>query len=145
MLLDESSAALSELIEMLHESLDDYEESLQKLHQKSLADSLNNAMNQRSALTLMLEEHARAQLHLRPRAADTEREDFHHLWSRLKGLIMDQQVLMLEERLQQERQLLTRLSLCESYRYPAPLDDLLQQLHHNIMQQIKQLNNLLAG
>jgi len=87
MLLDESQAALSDLLETLHESLDDYQDNLQRLHNPGTAKVFNSTMNERTRIVTALEESAKTVLSLRPRAADTEREDFHHLWSKLKSIV----------------------------------------------------------
>lgn len=142
MLLDESQAALSDLLETLHESLDDYQENLQRLHNPAIAEEFNDAMNQRTALVETLEHHIRTELALRPRAADIEREDFHHLWSKLKSLVIDEQELLLQERADQERQLLSLLARCESYDYPDTISRQLSALHRHLNDQLEQIKLL---
>lgn len=139
MLLNESQAALSDLLEALYESLDDYEENLQRLHQSAIAQAFNDAMNQRSQQVAALEKSVKETLALRPRAADIEREDFHHLWSKLKSLVFDEQTLMLQERAEQERQLISLLARCESYDYSEPVQKKLEALHQHIAAQLLQI------
>ncbi|MAC48327.1 DUF2383 domain-containing protein [Oceanospirillum beijerinckii] len=139
MLLNEAQAALSDLIEALHESLDDYQDNLQRLHHSEIAQEFNGAMNHRSQLVEQLEQDARHQLNLRPRAADTEREDFHHIWSKIKSLVMDEQHILLQERAEQERQLLAFTARCQSYDYPESISQQLDQLHDHLTDQLKQI------
>lgn len=139
MLLDEAQTAVSDLLEALHESLDDYQENLQRLPNAEIALEFNNAMNQRIEILTALEERVKTDLSLRPRAADTEREDFHHLWSKLKSLVFDEQELMLKERAEQERQLISLVSRCESYDYPEQLENQLKQLHQHLTMQLQQI------
>ncbi len=133
MLLNEAQAALSELIEALHESLDDYQDNLQRLHHSEIAQEFNGAMNHRSRLVEQLEQDAHQQLNLRPRAADTDREDFHHIWSKIKSLVMDEQHILLQERAEQERQLLAFTARCQSYDYPESIRQQLDQLHDHLV------------
>ncbi|OPX56245.1 hypothetical protein SAMN02745127_00659 [Oceanospirillum multiglobuliferum] len=139
MLLDESQAALSELIEMLHESLDDYQDNLQRVHHSDIAEEFNGAMNYRNQLLNQLEENARLELRLLPRAADTEREDFNHLWSKLKSLVMDELPLLLRERAEQERQLIALTARCQSYDYPEVITQTLTELHQHLSKQLAQI------
>lgn len=144
MLLDEPQVALSDLLETLHESLDDYQDNLQRLHNPEIARDFNDAMNQRTELTAALEESVIASLSLRPRAADTEREDFHHLWSKLKSLVIDEQELMLQERAEQERQLISLLARCESYDYPEIVEPHLNALHEHLTGQLRKIKQFQA-
>lgn len=139
MLLDEPSAALSELIEALHESLDDYQDNLQRLHHNEIAEEFNGAMNTRCQLVSQLEQDAENHLHLRPRAADSDREDFHHLWSKLKSLVMDEQHILLQERAEQERYLISLTARCQSYDYPELIIRQLEQLHQHLTNQLEQI------
>ena len=139
MLLNVAQAALSDLIEALHESLDDYQDNLQRLHHSEIAQEFNGAMNHRSQLVEQLEQDARHQLNLRPRAADTEREDFHHIWSKIKSLVMDEQHILLQERAEQERQLMAFTARCQSYDYPESISQQLDQLHDHLTDQLKQI------
>ena len=139
MLLNEAQAALSELIEALHESLDDYQDNLQRLHHSEIAQEFNGAMNHRSQLVEQLEQDAHQQLNLRPRAADTEREDFHHIWSKIKSLVMDELHILLQERAEQERQLLAFTARCQSYDYPESISQQLDQLHDHLADQLEQI------
>lgn len=136
MLLDEAQTAISDLLEALHESLDDYQDNLQRLHHTEIAQKFNDAMNQRTKLVNTLEEQVKTELSLRPRAADIEREDFHHLWSKLKSLVFDEQELMLSERAEQERQLISLVVRCESYDYPEKVENQLKQLHQHLTEQL---------
>jgi len=139
MLLDDTQTVLSDLLEMLHESLDDYQDNLQRLHNPDIAQEFNGAMNERAALIEALEETAKAAFSLRPRAADTEREDFHYLWSKLKSLVIDEQELMLQERAEQERQLISLIARCESYDYPEAIEQQLKVLHQHLKNQLNQI------
>jgi len=139
MLLNEAQAALSELIEALHESLDDYQDNLQRLHHSEIAQEFNGAMNHRGQLVERLEQDAHQQLNLRPRAADTDREDFHHIWSKIKSLVMDEQHILLQERAEQERQLLAFTARCQSYDYPESIRQQLDQLHDHLFDQLEQI------
>ena len=139
MLLDDAQTALSDLLEMLHESLDDYQDNLQRLHNPTIAQAFNDAMNERTVLVNVLEQSAKTVLSLRPRAADTEREDFHYLWSKLKSLVIDEQELMLQERAEQERQLISLIARCESYDYPEAIEQQLKVLHQHLKNQLSQI------
>lgn len=139
MLLDEAQTAVSDLLEALHESLDDYQENLQRLHNAEIAQAFNAAMNQRITIVDALEERIKSELSLRPRAADIEREDFHHLWSKLKSLVFDGQELMLQERAEQERQLLSMVARCESFDYPESIEQQLEILHQHLTEQLRQI------
>lgn len=141
MLLDEAQTAISDLLEALHESLDDYQENLQRLHSPEIAQEFNDAMNLRAKNLSRLEAYAKSELSLRPRAADTEREDFHHLWSKLKSLVINGQELMLKERAEQERQLISLLARCESYDYPEPVKQALHTLRQELSEQLNQLKH----
>lgn len=139
MLLNEPQAALSELIEALHESLDDYQENLQRLHHSEIAQEFNGAMNHRNKLVHQLESSAYQQLSLRPRAADTDREDFHHLWSKIKSLVIDELHILLQERAEQERQLITLTARCQSYDYPESICQQLEKMHKHLSEQLEQI------
>ena len=139
MLLDEAQTAISDLLEALHESLDDYEENLRRLPNAIIAQAFNDAMNQRAEIVQSLEALVKTELLLRPRAADTEREDFHHLWSKLKSLVFDGQELLLQERAEQERQLITLLVRCKSYDYPETISHQLERLHQHLDYQLRQI------
>ena len=139
MLLDEAQTAVSDLLEALHEALDDYQENLQRLHNAEIAQTFNAAMNQRITIVDALEERIKSELSLRPRAADIEREDFHHLWSKLKSLVFDGQELMLQERAEQERQLLSMVARCESFDYPESIKNQLETLHQHLTEQLRQI------
>lgn len=139
MLLDEAQTAVSDLLEALHESLDDYQDSLQRLHSAEIAKEFNDAMNQRIKILGALEEQVKTELLLRPRAADTEREDFHHLWSKLKSLVFDGQELMLKERAEQERQLISLVARCESFDYSVQMKHQLTALHQHLTDQLEQI------
>ncbi len=139
MLLDEAQTAVSDLIEALHESLDDYQDNLQRLHRTEIAQEFNDAMNQRTQLVNTLEECIKEELSLRPRAADTEREDFHYLWSKLKSLVFDEQEMMLQERAEQERQLISLVARCESFDYPENISQQLKKLHQHLAEQLNQI------
>lgn len=139
MLLDEAQTAVSDLLEALHESLDDYQDNLQRLHNAEIAQDFNDAMNRRTELLDALEDKVRSELAIRPRAADIEREDFHHLWSKLKSLVFDEQILMLQERAEQERHLIALVTRCQSYDYPETITEQLQQLQQHLTDQLNQI------
>ncbi|OOV88734.1 DUF2383 domain-containing protein [Oceanospirillum linum] len=139
MLLDEAQTAVSDLLEALHESLDDYQDNLQRLHRAEIAQEFNDAMNRRTQLVNTLEERIKEELSLRPRAADTEREDFNHLWSKLKSLVFDEQEMMLQERAEQERQLISLVARCESFDYPESINLQLKILHQHLAEQLDQI------
>lgn len=139
MLLDEPTAALSDLIEAMHESLDDYQDNLQRLHHDAIAEEFNGAMNQRHQLLLQLEREAEAMLNLRPRAADSDREDYHHLWSKIKSLVMGELPIVLQERAEQERLLISLTSRCLSYDYQGNLGIQLEQIKQHLSEQLTQI------
>ncbi|MCM2132072.1 hypothetical protein [Larsenimonas rhizosphaerae] len=138
MFLDNRQVAMDSLLEALADSLDYYQDNVERLRD-SVRDALTPWFNQRTADLKTLQTQCKTHLDLLPRDADVERDDYMWLWSRLKSFVGDDSQVLINELLEQERVLMQSLSTAFTHDLPEDIDKTLERLWSDCRSLIREL------
>lgn len=103
MLLSETQAACNDLLELIEESIDLYQDHAAQLPASDRKEQLDRLMEERQQLLEELRQQARQSLGLRPRAADLEMEGLTHLLGQFRSLWQSPEGVALEVMRDQEK------------------------------------------
>lgn len=126
MFLDNRQVAMDSVLEALADSLDYFQDNLERLR-PSLRDALKPHYEERSETLREMQTLAKKHLNLLPRDADVERDDYLWLWSRLKSFVGDDSQVLVGELLEQERVLMQALANLYTHPLPDPIEPLIER------------------
>ena len=126
MFLDNRQVAMDSVLEALADSLDYFQDNLERLR-PSLRDALKPHYEERSETLREMQAQAKKHLNLLPRDADVERDDYLWLWSRLKSFVGDDSQVLVGELLEQERVLMQALANLYTHPLPDPIEPLIER------------------
>ncbi|WP_148254591.1 hypothetical protein [Aidingimonas lacisalsi] len=121
MFLDNRQVAMDSVLEALADSLDYFQDNLERLR-PSLRETLKPLYEARGKDLDELQELAKKHLHMLPRDADVERDDYLWLWSRLKSFVGNDSQVLIGELLEQERVLMQALATLHTHPLPDPIE-----------------------
>lgn len=141
MFLDNRQVAMDSLLEALADSMDYFQDNLERLR-PSLRDALEPHFEARRKSMHELQSLARHHLDLLPRDADVERDDYMWLWSRLKSFVGNDSQVLINELLEQERVLMQALSTLFTHPLPNPIEPIVEELWKGCRRLIRELYQL---
>ncbi|MBB3189820.1 hypothetical protein [Halomonas cerina] len=141
MFLDNRQVAMDNVLEALADSLDYFQDNLERLN-PSLRDTLKPHYEARATSLRQLQELARTHLDLLPRDADVERDDYMWLWSRLKSFVGNDSLVLINELLEQERVLMQALSTLFTHPLPDPIEPVTEECWKGCRSLIRELYRL---
>lgn len=141
MFLDNRQVAVDSLLEALADSLDYFQDNHERLR-PSLCESLMPHYEERKEAMLELRRLARMHLRLLPRDADTERDDYLWLWSRLKSFVSNDSQVLVNELLEQERVLMQALATVFTHPLPDSIEPVIERCWKGCRTLIRQLYRL---
>lgn len=141
MFLDNRQVAMDSVLEALADSLDYFQDNLERLR-PSVRETLKPHYEQRLQLLKKLQIFARRYLKMLPRDADVERDDFLWLWSRLKSFVGNDSQVLINELLEQERVLMQALSTLFTHPLPDPIEPVVDDCMKGCRQLIRELYGL---
>ncbi|MGL6213994.1 hypothetical protein [Billgrantia desiderata] len=141
MFLDNRQVAMDSVLEALADSIDYFQDNLERLR-PSLRETLKPHYEARARALQKLRELARRHLKLLPRDADVERDDYMWLWSRLKSFVGNESQVVIGELLEQERVLMQALATLYTHPLPNPLEPVVEQCWKECRALIRELYRL---
>ncbi|SDM01593.1 hypothetical protein SAMN05661010_03111 [Modicisalibacter muralis] len=141
MFLDNRQVAMDSVLEALADSLDYFQDNLERLR-PSLRDALKPHYDERSEAMRELRTLAKRHLKLLPRDADVERDDYLWLWSRLKSFVGDDSQVLVGELLEQERVVMQALSTLYTHPLPDPIEPVIERCWKGCRALIRELYRL---
>ncbi|MCE8028122.1 hypothetical protein HOP54_05405 [Halomonas daqingensis] len=144
MFLDNRQVAMDSVLEALADSIDYFQDNLERLR-PSLRETLKPHYEARAKALQKLRELARRHLKLLPRDADVERDDYMWLWSRLKSFVGNESQVVIGELLEQERVLMQALATLYTHPLPNPLEPVVEQCWKECRALIRELYRLQKG
>ncbi|MCE8001260.1 hypothetical protein HBJ58_16665 [Halomonas desiderata] len=141
MFLDNRQVAMDSVLEALADSIDYFQDNLERLR-PSLRETLKPHYEARAKALQKLRELARRHLKLLPRDADVERDDYMWLWSRLKSFVGNESQVVIGELLEQERVLMQALATLYTHPLPNPLEPVVEQCWKECRALIRELYRL---
>nr|WP_298413513.1 hypothetical protein [uncultured Halomonas sp.] len=141
MFLDNRQVAMDSVLEALADSLDYFQDNLERLR-PSLRETLEPHYEERGKAMLELRALAKQHLNLLPRAADLERDDYLWLWSRLKSFVSDDSQVLVNELLEQERVLMQALATLHTHPLPDPIEPIIERCWKGCRALIRELYRL---
>ncbi|MCM5704789.1 hypothetical protein [Larsenimonas salina] len=138
MFLDNRQVAMDSLLEALADSLDYFQDNVERLR-PSIKDALKPYFEQRTADLKTLQSQSKTYLNLLPRDADVERDDYMWLWSRLKSFVGDDSQVLINELLEQERVLMQAISTAFTHDLPEQIDPTLERIWSDCRALIREL------
>lgn len=141
MFLDNRQVAMDSLLEALADSIDYFQDNLERLR-PSLRDALEPHFEARRNSMRKLQTLARRHLDLLPRDADVERDDYMWLWSRLKSFVGNDSQVLINELLEQERVLMQSLSTLFTHPLPSPIEPVIEEVWKGCRSLIRELYQL---
>lgn len=126
MFLDNRQVAMDSVLEALADSVDYFQDNLERLR-PTLRETLKPHYEARTKALQKLRELAKRHLKLLPRDADVERDDYMWLWSRLKSFVGNESQVVVGELLEQERVLMQALATLYTHPLPNPLELIVEQ------------------
>lgn len=141
MFLDNRQVAMDSVLEALADSIDYFQDNLERLR-PSLRETLKPHYEARAKALQKLQELARRHLKLLPRDADVERDDYLWLWSRLKSFVGNESQVVIGELLEQERVLMQALATLCTHPLPNPLEPVVEQCWKECRALIRELYRL---
>nr|WP_300310501.1 hypothetical protein [Halomonas sp.] len=141
MFLDNRQVAMDSLLEALADSIDYFQDNLERLR-PSLRDALEPHYEARQKAMGKLQTLARRYLDLLPRDADVERDDYMWLWSRLKSFVGNDSLVLINELLEQERGLMQALSTIFTHPLPSSIEPVIEELWKGCRALIRELYDL---
>ncbi|MHB0774494.1 hypothetical protein [Halomonas sp. WWR20] len=139
MFLDNRQVAMDSVLEALADSLDYFQDNLERLR-PALRDTLKPYYDERERTLREIQALAKEHLDLLPRDADVERDDYLWLWSRIKSFVGDDSQVLIGELLEQERVLMQALGTAFTHPLPDPIEPALEQCWKNCRGLIRELN-----
>lgn len=139
MFLDNRQAAMDGLLEALADSLDYYQDNIARLR-NDMREALNPCFEERRHDMRLLQQQARRHLDLLPRDADVERDDYLWLWSRLKSFVVNNEHVLINELLEQERIIMQALSTMMTHALPEEIEPVMERLWKNCRATIRVLH-----
>ncbi|GAB2796990.1 hypothetical protein GCM10027040_24470 [Halomonas shantousis] len=139
MFLDNRQVAMDSVLEALADSLDYFQDNLERLR-PALRETLKPYYGEREKALRELQVLAREHLDLLPRDADVERDDYLWLWSRIKSFVGNDSQVLIGELLEQERVLMQALGTAFTHPLPDPIEPTLEQCWKNCRALIRELN-----
>ncbi|WP_456267823.1 hypothetical protein M1D97_11280 [Kushneria sp. AK178] len=130
MFLDNRQAAMDGLLEALADSLDYYQDNAARLR-NDMREALTPCFEERRQDMRLLQQQARRHLDLLPRDADVERDDYLWLWSRLKSFVVNNEHVLINELLEQERIIMQALSTMMTHALPEEIEPVMERLWKN--------------
>lgn len=141
MFLDNRQVAMDSVLEALADSLDYFQDNLERLR-PTLRDALKPHYEERSEILREMQSLAKKHLNLLPRDADVERDDYLWLWSRLKSFVGDDSQVLVGELLEQERVLMQALANLFTHPLPDPIEPLIEHSWKGCRALIRELYRL---
>ncbi|WP_227370184.1 hypothetical protein [Halomonas sp. M20] len=141
MFLDNRQVAMDSVLEALADSLDYFQDNLERLR-PSLRDALKPHYEERDKAMRELQALAKQHLNLLPRDADVERDDYLWLWSRLKSFVSDDGQVLVNELLEQERVLMQALATLHTHPLPDPIEPIIERCWKGCRALIRELYRL---
>lgn len=141
MFLDNRQVAMDSLLEALADSIDYFQDNLERLR-PSLRDALEPHFEARRKSMRKLQTLARRHLDLLPRDADVERDDYMWLWSRLKSFVGNDSQVLINELLEQERVLMQSLSTLFTHPLPSSIEPVIEEVWKGCRSLIRELYQL---
>ncbi|GEN25243.1 hypothetical protein [Halomonas cupida] len=141
MFLDNRQVAMDSLLEALADSIDYFQDNLERLR-PSLRDALEPHFEARRKSMRKLQALARRHLDLLPRDADVERDDYMWLWSRLKSFVGNDSQVLINELLEQERVLMQSLSTLFTHPLPSSIEPVIEEVWKGCRSLIRELYQL---
>ncbi|GAA0562250.1 hypothetical protein ACFQH5_19740 [Halomonas salifodinae] len=141
MFLDNRQVAMDSVLEALADSLDYFQDNLERLR-PTLRDKLKPHYEQRHTDLDELREMARKHLRILPRDADVERDDYLWLWSRLKSFVGNDCQVLINELLEQERGLMQSLATLYTHPLPDAIEPLIERCLKGCRALIRELYRL---
>ena len=141
MFLDNRQVAMDSVLEALADSIDYFQDNLERLR-PSLRETLKPHYEARAKALQKLRDLARRHLKLLPRDADVERDDYMWLWSRLKSFVGNESQVVIGELLEQERVLMQALATLYTHPLPNPLEPVVEQCWKECRALIRELYRL---
>ena len=138
MFLDNRQVAMDSVLEALADSIDYFEDNLERLR-PSLREALKPHYESQQKTLQKLRKLARRHLNLLPRDADVERDDYMWLWSRLKSFVGNESQIVINELLEQERVLMQALATLYTHPLPNPLEPVVEQCWKDCRALIREL------
>ncbi|GGX95284.1 hypothetical protein GCM10007160_23560 [Litchfieldella qijiaojingensis] len=141
MFLDNRQVAMDSVLEALADSLDYFQDNLERLR-PSLRETLKPHYEARSEAMHELQELAKKHLRMLPRDADVERDDYLWLWSRLKSFVGNDSQVLIGELLEQERVLMQALATLYTHPLPDPIEPVIERCWKGCRALIRELYKL---
>lgn len=141
MFLDNRQVAMDNVLEALADSLDYFQDNLERLR-PSLRDALKPHFEERGEAMRELQALAKQHLNILPRDADVERDDYLWLWSRLKSFVGDDSQVLVGELLEQERVVMQSLSTLYTHPLPDPIEPVIERCWKGCRALIRELYKL---
>lgn len=141
MFLDNRQVAMDSVLEALADSLDYFQDNLERLR-PTLRDALKPHYEERSEILREMQTLAKKHLNLLPRDADVERDDYLWLWSRIKSFVGDDSQVLVGELLEQERVLMQALANLFTHPLPDPIEPLIEHSWKGCRSLIRELYRL---
>ncbi|QJQ95289.1 MULTISPECIES: hypothetical protein [Halomonadaceae] len=141
MFLDNRQVAMDSVLEALADSLDYFQDNLERLR-PSLREVLKPHYEKRGVALHELQELAKKHLRLLPRDADVERDDYLWLWSRLKSFVGNDSQVLVNELLEQERVLMQALATLYTHPLPDPIEPVIERCWSGCRALIRELYRL---
>ncbi|MGO2415829.1 hypothetical protein [Cobetia crustatorum] len=138
MFLDNRQVAMDSVQEALADSLDYFEDNAERLR-PGLLKAFEPFYARRVELKQALETETRKHLSLMPRDADVERDDYMWLWSRLKSIVSNDNQVLINELLEQERVLMQACSTAFTHPLPDSIEKVLEGCFSNCRSLIREL------
>ena len=138
MFLDNRQVAMDSLLEALADSLDYFQDNLERLR-PSLRETLKPLYDERDVAMHELQALAKKHLRLLPRDADVERDDYMWLWSRLKSFVGNDSQVLIGELLEQERVLMQALATVNTHPLPDAIEPVIERCWKNCRALIREL------
>ncbi|WP_110666175.1 hypothetical protein [Salinicola halophilus] len=139
MFLDNRQVAMDSVLEALADSLDYFQDNLDRLR-PALRNALKPHYEERGVAMRELQELVRQHLDMLPRDADVERDDYLWLWSRIKSFVGNDSAVLLGELLEQERVLMQALGTAFTHPLPDALEPALERCWKNCRALIREIN-----
>ncbi|MBZ9557405.1 MULTISPECIES: hypothetical protein [Modicisalibacter] len=141
MFLDNRQVAMDNVLEALADSLDYFQDNLERLR-PTLREALESHYDERSEAMRELQTLAKRHLNLLPRDADVERDDYLWLWSRLKSFVGDDSQVLVGELLEQERVVMQSLSTLYTHPLPDEIEPVIERCWKGCRALIRELYKL---
>src|SRR5690554_5542881 len=138
MFLDNRQVAMDSVLEALADSIDYFEDNLERLR-PSLREALKPHYEAQNKTLQKLRTLARRQLNLLPRDADVERDDYMWLWSRPNRFVGNEGQLVNKQLPEQQRVPMQALATLHAHPLPSQLEPVVEQCWKDCRALIREL------